>query len=736
MLTMTIPPATPQTEQIVLAQANRKQVRQEFDYVLKACKEVEQEGKDRAGALNMLEPSSNLSWGIRQSLHDTKVSPEVIEPTIKLLQGAQKGKLLRIEYVKQEILDKAGNRSESYIFRGDDGSVPIVPPDTNEIRYFKETSEVYYYKPEPGYYGMDQAVFSAEYKGKRYKIVLDILVQNMIAQSDAPSPCPEEVLTKVRKGSNGSGYGDYFYRYAGIEFNVDSLPGSIVAQTTGEGASAAITLDTNAAGYNWFVDATPADNAEFLPTSNPKQWIAKAGTEAASKMDLLSVLLHEYGHVLGIEHSTDSGDFMATTLQPGVRRLPSSDELALMAQLVGEIKPALSLSNGAAQGNTPDTPLNPGLPVGTTLSALLLGRLRRTGYGSWSPVFDSAQVPAPVPQFAIAANAKLENPAFDGGTGWTTEGAVAFANGSSSGLGAGAATLTETAASQTRLNQVFVLGEHDRFLSFTLANVALGDQAGPDDAFEVALLDANTGLSLLGGTGLSHNDAFLNIQANSLEHKASGITRIDNADGSRTYLVDLAGIAAGTTVNLAFDLIGFGQGAEASNSHITVRDLRLGVPQTADDSAMLAEDTPAIIDALTNDLNARQPGFVPVVVSGPAHGQVVVNADPSTGSGQVTFTYTPEKDWYGQDTFTYKLSDGRVDSNLATVNLTVTPVNDAPTAGDQQLVAIEDTQFTGSLLAAAADIDNVQLTGSIVAGPQHGQVIVAADGSFTYTPDQ
>ena len=141
------------------------------------------------------------------------------------------------------------------------------------------------------------------------------------------------------------------------------------------------------------------------------------------------------------------------------------------------------------------------------------------------------------------------------------------------------------------------------------------------------MLDANTGLSLLGATGLSHNDAFLNLQANGEEHKASGITRIDNADGSRTYLVDLGGIAAGTVVNLSFDLIGFGQGSEAGNSRITVRDLRLGVPQTADDSATLAEDTPTVIDALANDLNAFQPGFVPVIVNAPSHGQVAVNAD-------------------------------------------------------------------------------------------------------------
>lgn len=263
-----------------------------------------------------------------------------------------------------------------------------------------------------------------------------------------------------------------------------------------------------------------------------------------------------------------------------------------------------------------DTPANPGLPIGTALSALLIGRLRRTDYGSWSPLFDSLQIPAPAPKFEIVANAKLENPAFDTGTNWDTEGAVDFGNGS--------ATLTETATAQTRLNQVFVLGEHDRYLSFTLKS-DLQANAGPSDAFEVALLDANTGLSLMGGTGLSHNDAILNLQANGAEHKASGITRIDNPDGSRTYLVDLAGIAAGTTVNLAFDLIGFGLGAEATNSQITVRDLRLGVPQTTDDSAILAEDTPTVIDALANDLNARQPGFAPVVVSAPAHSRVEVN---------------------------------------------------------------------------------------------------------------
>jgi len=514
---------------------------------------------------------------------------------------------------------------------------------------------------------------------------------------------------------------------SGVTVTFSPLAGGAVGQTSGN----IIALDTDAAGHGWYIDYTPYLNEDFLPTSNPNEWVAKAGSSAAGKMDMLSVLLHEYGHALGLEHSVDAHDFMGTTLTPGMRRLSSADELTLMAQLVAEAKQNLAgLDGNAVSGNgtTPAPSPIPNLPLGAGFGLSFLCLTRRNNNSASSLFGETLSANAPA-QYAIAANPTLVNGELDRADGWATTGKVDVIPSTGSGQAGGAAVLGEVATSQTRLNQVFVLGEHDRFLSFTLANAALGDQAtGPDDAFEVALLDANTGLSLLGATGLSRNDAFLNLQANGEEHKASGITRIDNADGSRTYLVDLAGIAAGTAVNLSFDLIGFGQGSEAGSSQITVRDLRLGVPQTADDSATLAEDTPTVIDALANDINALQPGFIPVIVNAPSHGQVAINADGS-------FSYTPDKDWYGQDSFTYKLSDSRVDSNLATVTLIVTPVNDAPTAGDQNLSTDEDTPITGGLLAVAADIDTALLQGRIVAGPQHGQVSVAADGSFTYTPD-
>ena len=106
------------------------------------------------------------------------------------------------------------------------------------------------------------------------------------------------------------------------------------------------------------------------------------------------------------------------------------------------------------------------------------------------------------------------------------------------------------------------------------------------------------------------------------------MSHITNADGSRTYLVDLSGIArnadGSVAVNLSFDLIGFG----ANGSHVSVSDVRLfGQPQTSDDSASGAEDAVLIIPALANDKNADLAGLAPVLVAAPTHGTVLTNAD-------------------------------------------------------------------------------------------------------------
>ncbi|QDU11902.1 choice-of-anchor Q domain-containing protein [Gimesia aquarii] len=100
-----------------------------------------------------------------------------------------------------------------------------------------------------------------------------------------------------------------------IDIQVVDLEGN----TLGRAVSGTIYIDANAAGYGWFVDATPGDNSEFQVESQ-LSLIALPETDAAGHVDLWSVIMHELGHLLGYEHE-DTG-LMQDTLPPGVRRLP------------------------------------------------------------------------------------------------------------------------------------------------------------------------------------------------------------------------------------------------------------------------------------------------------------------------------------------------------------------------------------------------------------------------------
>jgi len=140
-------------------------------------------------------------------------------------------------------------------------------------------------------------------------------------------------------------------------------------------------------------------------------------------MDMLSVLLHEYGHALGIDHHADSHNYMGTTLTPGMRRMPSAEELALMQQLIGEQKDEM-----LATATLPTTPANGGdeepLPLPVSLGGLAFAGLMRNRYGAMSTDLASALAPspAPSPQYAVAANATFT--ALDTPTGWLTQGDV------------------------------------------------------------------------------------------------------------------------------------------------------------------------------------------------------------------------------------------------------------------------------------------------------------------------
>ena len=153
-----------------------------------------------------------------------------------------------------------------------------------------------------------------------------------------------------------------------------------------------------------------------------------------------------------------------------------------------------------------------------------------------------------------------------------------------------------------------------------------------------------------------------------------------------------------------------------------------------DDAYPVLEDAIFEVSApgvLANDIDPEGDPLTPVLVSNPANGSLTLNDDGS-------FTYTPNSDFNGSDSFTYRASDGANVSNLATVSLTVSAVNDEPVADIDSYEAQQDTPLIVSgpgVLANDDDVDGDQLTAVLVAGPSSGVLTLNTDGSFSYTPN-
>ena len=151
--------------------------------------------------------------------------------------------------------------------------------------------------------------------------------------------------------------------------------------------------------------------------------------------------------------------------------------------------------------------------------------------------------------------------------------------------------------------------------------------------------------------------------------------------------------------------------------------IKINTPPVADSQAVETdEDTPVDITLTGSDVDGDTLTFI--IVSQPTNGNLSGTAP--------NLTYTPNLNFHGSDSFTFKVNDGLVDSTEATVSITVNSVNDTPIADSQAVETDEDTPVDITL--TGSDVDGDTLTFIIVSQPTNGNLSGTAP-NLTYTPN-
>ncbi|CAI2332571.1 RTX toxin [Vibrio parahaemolyticus] len=147
------------------------------------------------------------------------------------------------------------------------------------------------------------------------------------------------------------------------------------------------------------------------------------------------------------------------------------------------------------------------------------------------------------------------------------------------------------------------------------------------------------------------------------------------------------------------------------------------------DKTTVVEDTPTIIKVLGNDTFEGDDKVVSLdAENGPKNGTVIVNNDG-------TVTYTPDDNYVGEDSFTYIVTSGGV-SESTTVNVDVTPVNDAPVAKYDTAITDEDTPVTIDVLPNDTDVDGDKLSIESASVPKEQGTVEVVNGKLVFTPTE
>ena len=167
---------------------------------------------------------------------------------------------------------------------------------------------------------------------------------------------------------------------------------------------------------------------------------------------------------------------------------------------------------------------------------------------------------------------------------------------------------------------------------------------------------------------------------------------------------------------------------ESSTQTVTITVDPVTDLTAADDTATTDEDTAVNGTVAANDSTTSGGTLTYAVATGVSNGTLVFNTDG-------TYTYTPDANFNGSDSFTYTVTDAASgESSTQTVNITVNPVTDL-SAADDTATTDEDTAVNGTVAGNDSTTSGGTLTYAVATGVSNGTLVFNTDGTYTYTPD-
>ncbi|MDQ3536588.1 MAG: Ig-like domain-containing protein, partial [Bacteroidota bacterium] len=205
-----------------------------------------------------------------------------------------------------------------------------------------------------------------------------------------------------------------------------------------------------------------------------------------------------------------------------------------------------------------------------------------------------------------------------------------------------------------------------------------------------------------------------------------------NQNQTFTYTPDFNYVGSDSFV---YELCDDGTPSMCSSASVNIDVKYINYPPIAIDiQVTTSEDEPILINVMGNnsdpdgdEINLSQNTTTP-----PQHGKI-----QKSGNG---FLYTPDLNYFGTDSFVYRICDNGTPSlcATATVYVAITPINDAPIAIDDFYKNLDlIARINGNVLNNDYDIDgdNLSINTSNISGPSKGKLTIKPDGNFTYTPN-